>query len=805
MSQGTRNFIVGCSLLLVFISIAGCVPGKQGGISFNCAPLISRIQSMLPTPKNAGQQAATDAGPTRPHPPVRTGDITTGPKVQAASQTIDSTGGTIAIDKPGDSMNGFIIDIQPNSYADSRKFTISSAPITKQTFGSDITPISPMISVDNGGGYSDELIYVRVPAKVPDGYFAMGFIYDPKTKQLEGMPVVGSDSESITIATRHFCDFFISMISKAILNKDIDSGFRPGIDDWQFTNYGSYIAFGHCEGQSLSAMWYYCTHPDGADACLYGRYDNNGEKPATPNFWQDDSLGYRFCSVIQAEQRNQFSTKFWQSLGGILWEYKNNKWLFKHVPGIGDEYTWNLFSYSIRATGEPQEVAIWTNGGGGHAVVAYKAVGNALYVADPNYPGNTERKIIYYSNDGKFKPYQSGANRAEIEKGNSTAYENIMYIGKSTFISWDTISQHWTEFKNKTIGNKEFPSYTINYVDDKGASHELKDGYVSPGKLILIKVATSTQNGAWDTYRDGVLLPQDANGNIDLKPGNNKLGVWVRCNAGDSVNKNFQYVDLKYISVIYSALSIDPPALAGEPNKDYTFTAKTDAPPSNTKYEWSVNGKQVQNSASDSLKTKFPDAGSYTISVSLLDGSGKEIASAEANANITKAALPADTPKPSGPQKFTALVVQASMKVKIYIDVPPNKPDATTLLSDILTGSFGGTNNPNGWSLPITWSGTSFSGSSHFSGDRDVTETASGSVSGDGSTITVLNYSVKSVSKDGRTDNIRMQAKNIPVSYNRNPGNLIVNWVQTASPLKGTLSYEPDYSSTTNSIKAYFQ
>ena len=117
-----------------------------------------------------------------------------------------------------------------------------------------------MITVDNGGGYSDELMYVKVPVKVPEGYFAMGFLYDEKTKQLEGMPLVASDANSITVATRHFSSFFISMIEKALLKKDIDSGFCPGIDDWQFTNYGSYIApGGHCEGQSLSAMWYYCT------------------------------------------------------------------------------------------------------------------------------------------------------------------------------------------------------------------------------------------------------------------------------------------------------------------------------------------------------------------------------------------------------------------------------------------------------------------------------------------------------------------------------------------------------------------
>ena len=199
-----------------------------------------------------------------------------------------------------------------------------------------------MIYVDNGGTYSNDMMYIRVPVNVPAGYFAMGFIYDASTKQLEGMPLISSDSDSITVGTRHFSDFFISMISKTLLNKDIDSGFRPGIDDWQFTNRGSYISpGGHCEGQSLSALWYYCTRPDGTNARLFGRYDNNGNQPVTPGFWYDDSFGYRFASVIQEDiDGSSFANNLWESLSGkTAQQDKNGNWQWVNGPGIGDEAT----------------------------------------------------------------------------------------------------------------------------------------------------------------------------------------------------------------------------------------------------------------------------------------------------------------------------------------------------------------------------------------------------------------------------------------------------------------------------------
>ena len=530
-------------------------PSEQPSESTESNPVISfieeiieKIKGTLSQPDSGPGQSLPEGqstGPTRPHPPIRTGEISLGPQVNIASQSIGASGGTIAVSKPGDPLDGFVISVPPQSYADGRTFEVASAPITNQSFGSDINPISPMITVENGGGYSEEVMYVRVPVTVPDGYFAMGFIYDAETGQLEGMPLVGIDAESVTVATMHFSNFFISMIEKALLKNDIDSGFRPGIDDWQFTNYGSYIApGGHCEGQALTAMWYYVEHPDGPEAALYNRYDNNGWDPDTPQLWQDDSLGYRFCSVVQKEPKVGLSENFWENLGGKKWEKVNNKWKLKDVAGIGDEGTFNLFAYSIRATGEPQEVGIWSNAGGGHAMVVYKVIGNALYIADPNYPGSTDRKIIYYSGTGEFKPYNSGANREEIEAGNGKAYEIILYYGKSTIISWDTIAQHWAKFKDGTVGDGVFPAYEL-YVEDADGKEFPLDGYTTDDKKLDAYIRGNTAGTEFLFYREDKWLKFDAQGKVELNPGVNKLGVQVSA----PVNNKIKYVDFKWVEV----------------------------------------------------------------------------------------------------------------------------------------------------------------------------------------------------------------------------------------------------------------
>lgn len=60
MSRGKNIFIAWASFIFALVLLFGCLPGKQLPISFNCSPLISRIQSLLPTAKKT---AATVQAP----------------------------------------------------------------------------------------------------------------------------------------------------------------------------------------------------------------------------------------------------------------------------------------------------------------------------------------------------------------------------------------------------------------------------------------------------------------------------------------------------------------------------------------------------------------------------------------------------------------------------------------------------------------------------------------------------------------------------------------------------------------------
>jgi hypothetical protein len=232
------------------------------------------------------------------------GRFTLGASVPVAEKTIDTGGGTISVGANGGPISGMTLDVPQGSYENSRDFKVSYRPITGSTY-KEATPLGPLISVNNGGGYANAPMTLTIPVKIPAGKKAVGVYYDEKTGAIEAMPLLAQAADSITVLTAHFTDISVMQIAASLTDAaisaiNVDSGFRPGADDWEFPNAGSYLDQGNCNGMSVTAMWYYATQKLGKQAPqLNGLLDNNGKTPAPPNVWQDDSWGYRFASVVQ--------------------------------------------------------------------------------------------------------------------------------------------------------------------------------------------------------------------------------------------------------------------------------------------------------------------------------------------------------------------------------------------------------------------------------------------------------------------------------------------------------------------------
>jgi len=512
-------------------------------LALQCFGLVFFLFVAFATGCNESSSSGSDGKPDRDTPRIEqpTGKISTGSMDTLASELVNHWGKTITIDTPDHPLDGLRLHIPDGAYEEPRQFTVSSFPITDHTFGEHFNPLTPLIQIENGGEYADEILTVDIPINLPPGHFAMPFYYDDNTGTLEGIPFVDLRQDTVTVYTRRFSKLVMSSIAEDGLNLLIeqglvDSGFRPGIDDWQFPNYGSYIApGGHCSGQAVSAMWYFVTNPDGPGSRLWGRYDNNGRIPGTPDIWEDDSHAYRFVSTVHRDGLDR-STQF-------------ERWFRNFAMDVNsDRDNYLATAYSIFLSGHPQYVRIdsWLYG---HVLVAYRVSEKGIHVADPNYPGDGFRLLAYENNT--FLPYVSATSTGEIEQGNTDNFNKVGFFGKTALYDWEVIAARWGELKSGTIGNDRFPQYTIRTLGNDGKPILLKDGHVSnkPGIKILV-TSPDTTIGFINVYRDGMPIEYNQNFEYELEEGENHIGIAIYGDANnDPRNREYRYVDFVYINI----------------------------------------------------------------------------------------------------------------------------------------------------------------------------------------------------------------------------------------------------------------
>jgi len=682
-----------------------------------------------------------------------------GEEIEVASETVPASGATVIVDAPGSKIDGMEIMVPAGSYPSSRTFNITTAEISSHNLGEYFNPITPLIQIENGSGYSDSIMEITIPISIKEGEIPLGFYYDEITGKLEAIPVKSYTNNSVTLLTRHFMpasklrvdnenlkgisidatsNMIISSISESVLNKQniISSGFKIGEDNWEFVNNGSYLApGGHCAGQNLGAAWYYF------EKKLKGEPNLNGRFSTIPGKDFDNAIGYRFCSVLQEDYANEVGF-----IRSFSWKYIDKEQNL-------DKMKWYTIAGAMLTTGEPQLVAIYrtiddNNDGvpdtypdgeikyGGHSIICYEISVNdgKLYICDPNYP-QTGQVVEYDNNTNLFKPYNGKANG----RASSYSYKYITWNAKTALVDWPQMGKRYKELSDSTIGNiapNTFPEYIIRAT---GKSDKLlTNNFTTENDTLTIAIedlATGHSyniDGKWyftfDAYdEDGKKIDIDKNNlqdKIKLNPGLNKIGIYIHVKYPDA----YGYVDFKWFNVYYSKLTIDPNPIVGEPDEKIDITALSQGTaPANVKYIWNFGDKTKEVTVkNDSTVTHtFDKEGDYTVTVDMYDNSnGKLVGHAEAEANIADGIL-------KRLQKFK------------YISVDFNADFVSN--NDIISFSSLSVDNSPPWgskqSCPLVWSGTSFSATFDysyelFSGEKvHSTGTISGNMSANGRII----------------------------------------------------------------------
>ncbi len=503
--------------------------------------------------------------------PPRSDNMQLGERISLLNTSVGPAGDRLTV-AGADLLNGLAIDVPAGAYEAATRFRVSARPIEGHRFGPDLNPITPLIRVDNGHRFAGEPMRVEIPIALQPGQFAMAFFYDEIAGTLEGLPTAELAADRIVVLTSHFSSLFVSVIDAAMIEAigSVDTGFQPGIDDWQFPNHGSIVApGGHCAGQSITAMWYYDQQRLAASKpALYGLYDNNARARGTPQLWQDDAWGYRFASSAQK---------------AIDWDNQSAA-ITRSLGGYDDRLTLYSFLYAMQLTGEPQYVSVGRyypdpedptkTRRAGHALVAYKFEDGKLYVADPNYPGQAGRFIPFA--EGSFKPYASGANVAEIEAAGPKDYTEIRYLAKSALVDWDKIDTLYKAMLKGKVGEGLFPAYTLAVAIGRDEQGELiwstfpdvlqldEDQTAQIGEayrgqaLLKLEVPsgaayrTILYEDTSEIERADVFQPESTY-LVPLKVGNNEIGVYTQLADG---NSHAQYNDFWRVKIAYGRIDL---------------------------------------------------------------------------------------------------------------------------------------------------------------------------------------------------------------------------------------------------------
>ena len=466
------------------------------------------------------------------------------------SGTISGTGGTLDATFVSPAAGTISLEVPAAAFAADTVVTISASAIgalATGAYGGVIRPVTPLYTIELGA--DEPLLPVTVsldyvpPAGTPAGATAMAFYYDSSNGQVSPLLPLGADGSHIRAQATHFSAIFGAIVDAAKLPAMVDSGFRPGTDDWQFPNYGSYIApRGHCEGQTLSAIWYYNAQRRAAGASpLYGLYDNNGAPEKTPSFWYDDSQGYRLASAVQVSAKaDQFSYDFFRNFG---------------LDSSDNQLTYDAFRLAIALSGQPQMVGMRnTAKTSGHAMVVYRVSPGRLYVADPNYP-RALRTIAFNAATGQLGPYNSGDSVASIASAGSVSYTHFAYMPTESSAGSAAIAANWADFEANTAGQRVFPGFEIYVSTEQNADgskiwSRLPAGYVAPSDTVDLGLSALTDGApsSMQIYRAGStapLGPWEPQQTVKLEPGDNQLGFLVFGKKGEK----WKYVDFVRMTI----------------------------------------------------------------------------------------------------------------------------------------------------------------------------------------------------------------------------------------------------------------
>lgn len=685
------------------------------------------------------------AGPTND-----SGKITIKDMVEAVRTTVPASGGVVRVVKEGSPIDGLVITVPSGAVASAAEFTVSSAEITGHQFGSSFHPVTPLLKIENGGGWSARTMTLRIPVPAASaGAGLMAFYYDAAKGTLEGIPTLRRGAGFLEVAVRHFSLIVVSDFQKELLEGGggFDTFFEPEENGWSFVNYGSAVTDGNCAGMCIGAAYFYRNFS--STLRVASHFDNSALWFPTPEIWQDDATALKFVTELQ----HAFVSTNWNTDGVVDTLAKAS----------AEEHFWNI-CYGLLVLNQPQPLYVdhtTDPSAGAHAILAFgydiTATEGRIHVYDPNYPGR-KGTVRFDRATGQFDAYTSSTNASALEQGFVYNYNRVLYTPLSTIAPLADVDRIWAKVAAGSIGKGVLPEYTVyarSASDPTGPRVELLD----VTKMNTMYLPFSDVEFVVEPKTPGTVLAlatfeeipsihefeiRDPAGVVELDATSKLIGVWVK--GKEPVKGAMQWAGWHWYKLALSTFWIDPMLATGGVNQDIEFTVRSAGEkPTRARYEWDFGDGTgvVKVDGDSSVAHTYKEAGEITVTCTVVDAAKNETV-----AKVTGRAV-------------------VSRYVKFMIDLKGmDAGDATSALvstenepiPDVICSNYG--SEVYG---PLVWDGMNFSASYSWNMvGTAYTGTVSGTLSADGKRVVSMQAEAHGVYGDWTSD-IRIGVRDFPI------------------------------------------
>lgn len=569
---------------------------------------------------------------------------------EIVTQTVTGSGGSITVSKAGSPLNGARLTFEAGALAGSTPVTLSEVPASSFAIPAGMTALTPGLGIAGTAGRMGAGATVTFPATPAAGKVLMVGYADPATRKVILLPTIHQDGTSITallpsldatgIAGAHVAGSFTSgarndpksvtmllSINEELLSRDFDSGFRPGVDDWDFPRMPvADLAFLRRPGETATdfavaddgmvttAIWYYVNRRKAGGPPLNGSQQLFPQQPLSSRYgirWaalaERDVPSINQTGGLVIREWNEWAT---DDRGRFMWlQFQGIKALMlttfeRPVPVV------------LLETDQPDEF----NAEAHPMAIAYRTTGNTLHLAWAGAPGQEIR--VDFSEQGMVPftlPNPNGTARV-VRAIAGIHYVNVIDDAK--------LASQWARVANQTIGDAEgWPRPKLHWekaeldtarvflLDElqqwwqcsacpekvsrpsqlpQTASHVQRFQSVSMsggGSANLSASFSSARLKAADTFEEG--------------ENQSRYGFVIQHPVREESWVGIQIGWLDWTTAVYRKLELEPSVAAIEVNRDTTVTVSvtpSETPPSGTSYRWIMKDSE----SVDSTETTGP-------------------------------------------------------------------------------------------------------------------------------------------------------------------------------------------------------